>query len=66
MTASLIHQIENIHCQIGEAFAAGEPVLGTRLESKLFDLCIIAGMDMEEPDHLEWSAGFCADARAFA
>ncbi len=27
-----------------------------RAESRLFDLCLTAGMDFDEPNHIEWAA----------
>jgi hypothetical protein len=31
------------------------PVAEVRAESRLFDVCILAGMDRHEPDHLAWA-----------
>lgn len=56
-----MHPITKTHNEINEAQEAGDLVLATRLESRLFDLCVSEGMDLDEEDHLEWSAAWSAD-----
>lgn len=43
------------------AQAAGDLVGETRAESRLFDLCLAAGMSFDEPSTIEWAATFIND-----
>lgn len=56
-----MHSITKTHNEINEARESGDVVLEVRLESRLFDLCVSAGMDLDEEDHLEWAAAWSAD-----
>lgn len=38
------------------ARGAQDPMAEVRAESVLFDACLSAGMDFDEPNHIEWAA----------
>ena len=53
------HQIEKMQSAFNAvvwAHTSDDPHAIPRAESRLFDLCIDAGMSFDEPNHIEWAA----------
>lgn len=53
------HQMEILQTGLnGVVYAqiAGDPVAEIRAENRLLDYCFDAGMDHDEPNHVDWAA----------
>lgn len=51
-----LHQAEKMQTTLNMALLMSCPISRVSAESRLFDLCLEAGMDFDEPDHIEWAA----------